>query len=524
MIYDYVVLGSGFGGGTVALRLAEAGKSVLILERGRRWHGKNLPAAALKPSSSPFPEPGQASYFWDRQLLNPFRQRLGLYDLRQFSKLQGLVAAGVGGGSLIWANVVVKAHEKAFQEGWPVGSNLDSLEPYYKLASKYLRASEVPGVSTVNHPFPGRPVPRAELHRKAAEKLKWKWRPAEIAVNFADDKIAAPNGFGNAKQMGCNYCGRCSAGCPQNAKNSVDLSYIAAAEARGAELRTLHEVKYIEADSLGYSLHCNRYELDGRLAQSLKIQCRHLLLAAGTFGSNELLLRSRAKGLLGALSPALGTRFSINGNVLSGALAVNSAKDDLNSGPAIASMIEIDKYVVEDIADPTFAAGMVGGSQLSRVYHFLKAYLGFESSAAQIAAMARDMLVYVGVGMDSSSGRLRLNALGGLSLDWPRLHEEAALKAQHRIQSSLARVLGRKYLANVFSTFGRQFTYHPLGGCPMGNDPKRAVVSPYGEVFGHRNLYIVDGSIIPSALGRNPAFTICALSERIAQRILEKRK
>lgn len=518
--YDFVVLGSGFGGATAALRLAEAGKNVLVLERGKRWRGKQISPLVGEPLSTPFPEPGDADFFWARKVLNPFRRRLGLYEARQFASLQGLSAAGVGGGSLIWANVVVKAHEEAFAQGWPEGLDLAELSRYYLKARQYLRPSLIPGAPGVRNELSGHAIPRAELHRLAAKRLGRQWSPVEVAVNFGNEQFEAlPNGFG-ARQMACNFCGLCSAGCPRNAKNTVDLTYIAAAETLGAEVRPLHEVTAVEAVQAGYVLHAQRYDSEGRVAERLQIRAANVVVACGAFGSTELLLKSRKKNLLPNLSPVLGTRFSINGNVLSAALDAHGDGRGLGNGPAIASMIDFGRLAVEDIANPLWAAGLVGGTQWSRAVNFLRAYLGYKMKPQQLARLASDLLVYVGVGLDSASGRLYLNSLGGLSLDWPNLANEPAIRAQHRAQRAIAEALGRKYVPDVFSTFGRQFTYHPLGGCPMADSEEHGVVNQFGEVHGHPGLYVLDASIVPTALGRNPSFTICALAERAVENLL----
>src|SRR5262245_41362629 len=143
--FDVVIIGSGFGGGTLALRMVQAGKSVCVLERGRRWRGKNLIPIAGDPQTTPFPEVGDSHYFWGRKLWTPTRQRLGLYDVKQLTNLQGLVGAGVGGGSLIWINVVIEAREETFAQGWPAGIDRESLQPYYRMADPFLRPVYVPG-------------------------------------------------------------------------------------------------------------------------------------------------------------------------------------------------------------------------------------------------------------------------------------------------------------------------------------------------------------------------------------------
>lgn len=512
---EYLVLGTGFGAATVGLRLAQAAKEVVFLERGRKWSGKNLvEAGATARGVRGFPELGDHDFLWTRKWSNPFRQSLGLYDMKQFSTVQGLVASGVGGGSLIWANVVVKAHEAAFADAWPQGVNAQSLEKYYAYALPYLRPQLTPAPDLQQ-------LLRAKLLQEAARKLKADWRPVELAVSFQDSQKLESNGFGTASQMGCNMCGLCTAGCPQGAKNSVDLTYIAAAEALGAELRARHEALFVQPISGGYKVHVRIFDEEGKASRSTLL-ARNVIIACGTFGSTKLLLKSRAAGYLPHLSAQLGSRFSINGNVLGAALDPrgDGYLANTNDGPAVSSMIDFGDHVVEDIANPLWAAGLIGGSPISKAARFLQAYFGIKAKPEQLKKIALDLLVYVGVGMDRAAGKVHLNALGNLAVHWPEIKSEPAIQAQYRVQSAIAEAMGRSYVPDVFSTFGRAFTYHPLGGCPMGDNAGRGVVDPYGAVFAYPGLYVADGSIVPTSLGRNPSFTICALAERVAERIV----
>lgn len=523
--FDVVVVGSGFGGGTVALRAAQAGKSVCVLERGRRWKGKNLPPQPGDPEATNFPELGDKHFFWGRQLWRPTRQRLGLYEIRQFINLQGLVAAGVGGGSLIWANVVIEAPEHVFAANWPKNVNRASLDPYYRRADPFLRPAMVPGVPGIVEPAQGRTVKRAEALKTAADRLGRPWRPVRVAVNFGNEHTPQANGHGTARQLGCNYCGLCTAGCPQNAKNTVDITYVAAAESLGAEVRPLHHVVGVERLSSGrYRVHFRRFGLDGRLLEKSFVDGAQVALAAGAFGTTELLLKCRQTRFLPGLSEALGSRFSINGNVLSGALrkGVSGADVETNSGPAIASMVDFGSFAVEDFANPTWSAGIVGASNIGRITAFALAMAGYKPSPEAVARKARDLLVYVGVGEDSASGRLRLNRLGMLTLDWPGgLASEPVVSELHRAMARLAAAQGRQYVPNVFSIFNRLVTYHPLGGCPMADTPEGGVVDSFGQVYNYPGLYVVDGSIVPTAIGRNPSYTIVALAERAAEKMAE---
>jgi cholesterol oxidase len=520
--FDVIVIGSGFGGGTVALRLAQAGKRVCVLERGRRWRGKNMPPAAKgQPQTTSFPEIGDKHFFWGREFWRPMHQRLGLYDLKQLSNLQGLVGAGVGGGSLIWANVVVEAPESVFASGWPSDINPAVLEPYYRKADPFLRPMQVPGVNGNPSKYS---IARADALKATAAKLKLNWKPVDVAINFGDEITAQPNGHGSAKQRGCNFCGLCTAGCPQNAKNTVDITYIAEAEKLGVDVRAQHQVDAIGQTGDGYYVTFAHYDVDGTLASRGILKAPQVVLAAGSFGSTELLLRCRDGAYLPNLSAALGSQFSINGNVLSGALDPNARSNPaLNNGPAITGMIDYGNFAVEDISNPTWAAGIVGEGQYKRAWSFIRALAGFKPSKKTLE-QARDLLVYVGVGKDSAKGRLELNAFGELSMNWEGgIENEPVVKALHAEMSKLAAAQGRTYVPNVFSVFNRPVTYHPLGGCPMAESAQKGVVDSYGRVFGYPGLFIADGSIVPTAIGRNPSYTIAALAERVAEAMVEKK-
>jgi len=472
---------------------------------------------------------GDTHFFWGRQIWHPTRQRLGLFEIRQMLNLQGLLGAGVGGGSLIWANVVIEAPEEIFARHWPSDINRRELERYYRKADPFLRPAFVPGVPGIPDLKTGRRVKRAELLKAAAEKIGAPWRPVRVAVNFGDEFNALPNGHGKARQLGCNYCGLCSAGCPQNAKNTVDVSYIRAAEELGAEVRPQHLVTGIERLSTGgYAVHFKRFDDDGRVAEESVLAAPQVVLSAGTFGTTELLLKSKASGLLPDLSEALGTRFSANGNVLSGALKEDATAEEIarletNSAPAIASMVDFGNHAVEDYANPTWTAGIIGGSNFGRIKAFLLALLGVKPKPKTVAKKAKDLLVYVGVGQDAAAGRLKLNALGTLSLEWPGgINGDPTVKAVHQSMARLAEAQGRTYTPNVFSIFNRPLTYHPLGGCPMAEDADHGVVDSYGRVFNYPGLYVADGSVIPTAIGRNPSYTIAAVSERIVEKMLSE--
>ena len=218
--YDAVVVGSGFGGGVTACRLAEAGWRVCVLERGRRFGRGDFPE---RPEQAP-------RAFWHRKS-NPG----GLFELRLMRDVAVLGAAGVGGGSLVYANVQLRAPQEVFASGWPRGLGRDELDPYYERTEEVLEPRATPD----------RPPLRklealdaqARLARRPNERLP-------LAVHFGEDRR---NPFSGVAQGGCTNLARCDLGCPRHAKNTVDLTYIARAEQLGAEVRPLHEARRLES-------------------------------------------------------------------------------------------------------------------------------------------------------------------------------------------------------------------------------------------------------------------------------------
>ncbi|QDQ27743.1 GMC family oxidoreductase [Chitinimonas arctica] len=574
--YEALVIGSGFGGAVMCARLGKQwpGK-VLLLERGKAYPLGSFPRSPAD----------LANNFWSpaddtraRPELVRRRKRshgglLGMFDIRRFARMDTVTCAGLGGGSLIYANVFLRPPARVFQQNWPAQLDLSVLAPYYDVAQSVLGARTIPPHADEND---RRFVRRTQAFQRFAKEQKLPSKLADIAVFFGNGYNyrgeAVPTAIGvqehnryGARQTSCTYCGECDLGCNLHAKNSTDLNYLhAARELHGAELRTGCRVNRIvplnaegEDDAqahgeYGYRVYFDDFAWD----QATSVTSRRVVVAAGTMGSNELLLRCRdIHRSLPDISPALGQRFSGNGDFLCFALD-GKRRLDATYGPVITQFTDhhlFDNhdpkraFLLQDASIPSHAAWAMAtvrpiispwdsirricrlgldllrgkpytGKASQRMGHILNQLLSHD--------ITQRSAVLLCMGLDQSDGRCRLNRAGFLDLDWP----QAGSQPLYQAILTLCRRFCRYMQANVFLPMptwlwpsNRNVSVHPLGGCTLADSPRQGVVSAAaadrGQVFGYQGLYVADGSIVPAALGANPAATIAALAEWIAHGI-----
>jgi cholesterol oxidase len=514
--YDAIVVGSGFGGAVAACRLAEAGEKVLVLERGKRW------------KTAEFPRAPDDDWLFDPQ--SPGRCH-GWIDFRLFPKIAVVQGAGVGGGSLIYANISVPAEPFAFESGWPAEITHDELAPYYETTGRMLDVRELPE---------GQLTERAKLMREAAAALgdAARVRALPMAVRFDpaysyalpdphDERHAkfATNDFGR-RQGTCIHCGSCDLGCPVGARNTLDLNYLARAEDKGAEVRPLSLVRAIAPESGGgYRVEIRRLDNGAAAAETAK----RVIVAAGSLGSTELLLRCRDEHrTLPALSPRLGHGWCANGDFLTPALYFDREISPTR-GPTITTAIDYldgsdggHRYFVEDGGFPdtvgnAFRAVLKRGPVGNQI---------FEAWRMALAALSRGrdpmsvVMPWFGQAVDATDGVMRLerslsNGELRLTLDYDVTGSRAVVEAMIARHKRLAEATGGIPAEPPSWSWLRYLvTPHPLGGCNMGTSAADGVVDHRGEVFGYPGLYVVDGAIVPRALGLNPSRTIAAMAER----------
>jgi len=516
-VHDAVVIGSGFGGSIVALRLAEAGQSVLVLERGRRYAPGEFPRDVQDTDALLWhhPKPGRAR---------------GMFDFRAFSGISTVVAAGVGGGSLIYASIHYRPRSQIFDDPrWPAPFTAATLEPYYA------RVESALGVA---------PPPR-ELNLTKRDSFERAGLAMGRLVTDTPQAVSWSEVFGSgSERKPCTLCGECEFGCNVGAKNTLDFTYLADAEQRGAELATGCLVSHISPGTGGtWVVH---YE-DLETGRTETATGRRVILAAGTLGTNEILLRSRdTVRTLPGLSQRLGHGYSGNGDFI-GNIQNATVPLDPWIGPDVTSVmwhddVEATSFV---LAAPTFNQPVmeVLASQgqpppkpiLTTIlrplwrrlpdlvrFAFKRGWLSKPLRRPGRGAGPADRMTNVfAVGRDNAGGRLVLRG-GRVDIEWDYEGQNRDLiAAQRQAMEELARQYGGTFADSpLWTVFGRTLTVHNLGGCALSDTAAGGVVGIDGQVHGHPGLYVADGSVIPTAIGSHPVMTIAALAEWIAERMV----
>ena len=555
--FDAVVVGSGFGGSVTAFRLGEAGMRVLLLERGKAYPPGSFPRSPWATSQS----------LWD-----PSEGLHGLFNVWEFRRLGGIVASGLGGGSLLYSNILLRKDRSTFVqedldqggwEYWPV--TYEDLEPHYERHEAMLDAKPYP----MEYP-PYDATPKTNALRHAADQLGLEWYLPKLAVTFTPDggppitgeAIVGeePNLHGRTRQT-CRMCGECNFGCNYGSKYTLDFNYLSFAKLRhGVDIRTRCEAKTLAPRAgggytIGYVDHNEAVEGEPRkvVLPERTVTADRLILSAGTFGSTYLLLKNRAN--FPGLSERLGTRFCGNGDLLTFAMRTHETVDgkrrgrliEPGYGPVITSTIRVKDaleggpgraYYVQDGGYPEAVNWMIeAGDQPAAIvravrfaWRLAKLWLRLGGSSDIGADLARFIgpapvsstsLPLFSMGRDIPDGTMRLTDDNLLDVDWNKRRSNPTFESVRSTGRDIARVLDGEFKDNPPWYVGRVVTVHPLGGCPMGRNVREGVVDPYGQVFDYPGFVIADGSVMPGPTGPNPSNTIAALAHRSAERLIQ---
>jgi cholesterol oxidase len=510
-IYDAVVIGSGYGGGVAASRLARMGLRVAVLEQGRRWRPGDFPTTT-KARRKTTRLTGRAPKIGDPA---------GLYYLSVGKGLTVFGASGLGGGSLINAGVVLRPDlDRLRRSGWPDAVVGDGL-----LLKGLARAEAMLGVAPV--PGPERFAKYAGMRRAAKAAGRSVQLPSMTISHSPGPNVAG------VMQYACRHCGDCWSGCNVGAKNTVGITYIADAVDHGATVLCESRAQSISKTGIGWEIAVQ--DLSNASANRC-IQASIVVLAAGTLGTTELLLRAQQRGL--ALSAKLGEKFSANGDDMAFAdkhpEPVNAIATGFPSlaprgtapvGPHSMALIDLgDELGPVWVHDGTMLTVMAALAPLDALLQLkVGEALRLFKEGIYGDQMSRSQILYI-VAHDDASGRLRLRN-DHVMVDWPGYSDAPErVRAEQKVKAMIES-MGGVFIRNPFAMTafgGNRIIAHPLGGCAMGETAEDGVVAPDGRVFDptrgpngvHDGLYVCDGAAVPSAIGVSPLLTITALAER----------
>ncbi|MFF3379845.1 GMC family oxidoreductase N-terminal domain-containing protein [Streptomyces sp. NPDC002680] len=529
--YDVLVVGSGFGGSVTALRLTEKGYNVGVLEAGRRFTRDTLPRNSWDLKN----------YLW--------APRLGMYGIQRIHLLGNvmvLAGAGVGGGSLNYANTLYVPPKPFFDDPqWrEITDWQEELSPYYDQARRMLGVRLNPTTTP------------SDVHLKAAAERMGvgdTFHLAPVGVFFGDGEDAegsvkaapgeqAPDpyfgGAGPARKA-CTECGECMTGCRHGAKNTLNENYLYLAEKAGAVVHPLTTVVSVTDDSRGGYAVATLPTDAKRKGGGRTYTARRVVLAAGTYGTQTLLHRMKAGGQLPYLSERLGELTRTNSEALVGAQtdnrryrrATGEAKVDFTRGVAITSSIHPDENTHIEPVRYGKGSNSMGGLSILQVPYAegSSRVLGWLAHAARHPLLVlrsisnrqwseRTIIGLVMQSLDNSlttylkpkgAGKGLLTARQGHGAPNPK-----QIRAATESASAIAAEINGFAGSNVGELMGMPLTAHFLGGCPIGDSRETGVIDPYHRLYGHPGISVVDGAAVSANLGVNPSLTITAQAER----------
>lgn len=546
--YEIVVIGSGYGGGIAASRLSRAGRKVCVLERGREFQPGEFPETPLEGS-------GEIQF---QTKSGRIGNESGLFEFHANDDINVLVGCGLGGTSLINANVIIEADKRVFSNpAWPkeLTDDLDN-----GVADGYKRARTMLGANPYPEGEPNYPeLFKTRAMKQAAPAANGEFRLTDIAVTFK--KTTNDINHVGVKQTPCINCGDCCSGCNHTSKNTVQMNYLPDAYNHGAEIFTEINVKYLERQAGKWIIH---FEAVGSGRKVFKdanpfVTADIVVLGAGTLGTTDILLRSKTHGL--ALSNKLGENFTGNGDVLAFAYNNDQKIDgigwggrkpnpDRPVGPTITSIIDTRKTSKKYKEGMAIEEGAIPGALATALpisFSVLAKSIGQDTDEGfrdYIAEKKRELVSYIRgayhgairntqtflvMTHDSADGVMKLDN-DRLRIYWPGVGKEEIFKKVRDRLYEITKALGGTFIPNplwsnksLYSDFfGNDLvTVHPLGGCVMADNASKGVANHKGQVFAgetgtgtYEGLYIADGAIIPTSLGANPLLTISAIAER----------
>ena len=523
--YDYLIIGSGFGGSVSAHRLTEKGYSVGVIEKGRR-----LPTQELPKSN------------WDlrKSIWAPL---FGMHGILSITALKDVVifhGSAVGGGSIVYANTHLEPLESFFTD--PLWDHLSDdwaaeLAPFYAEAKRMLGTTKAEKTYRIDNAL-------AEVLDEIGTGDTFKKHTVGVYFGEPDEEVDDPYFGGEGpRRVGCNHCGSCMTGCRVGAKNSLDKNYLYFAEKRGAEVHPetfVTDVRPLGADdgSEGYEVFTES-STSRFFKRRRRFTAKNLVFSAGVLGTVKLLFSCRDRGSLPNVSQALGTYVRTNSESIQG---VATADPTVGTGVAISSggflpdgtHIEMVRYGNNADAISTIATVHTPGGRLPRQLYWLATMVRHPIQAIRpyvwpFGWSKKSAIVLAMQALDNSM-ELRYQRRWWwpfkkrLTSDWGDREAPPTFMPQaHDVAARLAKKMGGQAVSVLPEVvLDTTTTAHILGGCPMGNAPEDSVIDRYNRVHNYKGMYVVDASMISANLGVNPSLTITALAERAMSHVAVK--
>jgi cholesterol oxidase len=520
-LYDYIVIGSGFGGAVSALRLAEKGYRVLVLEKGRRYRNEDFP-----PNN----------WHLRRSLWVP---QLGLYGIWVLSLLRHIFVlhgTGVGGGSLNYCNQLLVPPDEIFKKPeWGTGDWKARLTPFYNVAQRMLGANPSPSIGRADKIL-------AEIGKEIRGEDTFHINDVGVFFGESDKTVPDPYFGGDGpERTGCTFCAACMVGCPVGGKNTLDKNYLYLAEHKhGVEILPETEVTGVRPIDDAYEVITKKST--GLLHRKKRFRARGVVFSGGVMGSVKLLMDCKARGLLPDLSPKLGDFVRTNSEALV-AVTANDKRADFSDQISITSGIYPDENTHVEVVRFNKGSDLMalltapltdGGGNMPRFLRFLgnivRHPLVFLKSLWPFGWGARTSVLLVMQTLENHmcfDYKRRWWRLGRRSMNTMLAPGAKKVPSYIPIANDIARQMGEKVNGRTLSSwpevlFDVPTTAHILGGAVMGKNASKGVVDFRGRIHSYSNLYVVDGSIVPVNLGVNPALTITALAEFIMSGVPNK--
>ena len=511
--YDYVIIGSGFGGSVSALRLSEKGYKVLVIEKGKKYDAEDFPAS---------------NWNLKRWLWLPALRFFGFFKITFYRHVSVLSGVGFGGGSLVYANTLPIPKKEFFEaKSWSHLANWEEeLKPFYRTAKRMLGVTKNPQLEFGDNVL--------KFVAKQIEKEN-KFEATDVAVFFGEPEQTVPDPYFNGEgpeRAGCNFCGACMIGCRYNAKNTLDKNYLFFAEKNGAEFLTEKEVyDIIPIKNNSQTTYKVKWKASTKLfKQKGEITCNGVVFSGGVLGTIPLLLKLKDTSLPN-LSEKIGSNIRTNSESLLG-VTTTDTKKDFSKGVAIGSIFHADKFShLEAVRYPsgsgfwrTQMLPMLDGKNWA--IRLLKVIVEIISHPVKWAKLyfVKDWAKQTQILLFMQT----LNNSLSFSKGWFRMKTKlesgkaptAFIPEARKLAKEFAKIVEGEPGALISETLlGIPTTAHILGGAVMGKDKKEGVIDKDNKVFGYKNMYVCDGSAISANPGVNPSLTITALTERAMSKI-----